>query len=263
MTAEPLLRMSDIGKRFGGVTALDSASISVAAGQVYGLIGPNGSGKTTLVNVATGFIRPDRGEVWFDGKRVDRMRSYQIARLGLVRTFQSSLCPARMTVMENMLLAAPGQTGESLLGIVLRYRAMRAEERAAEARALEILKTVNLVAKIDELAGNLSGGQKKLLGLGQALMVGPKLILLDEPVAGVNPVLVEEISAVIRKLCADGQNFLIVEHNMKFIRQTCHRIAVLDTGRVIAEGTPEDVLSREEVLSAYIARRPDSERRQA
>ena len=158
--------------------------------------------------------------------------------------------------MENMLLAPSGQTGEILRGLALRWRRVRAEERAHLDQARQILDTVKLGAKADEYAGDLSGGQKKLLALAQALMADPRLILLDEPVAGVHPVLAGEISAVIRRLRDQGRNFLIVEHNMSFIRRTCDRISVLDAGRVIAEGEPEAVLSRDDVLSAYLARRP-------
>ncbi|MCW5697514.1 MAG: ABC transporter ATP-binding protein [Bauldia sp.] len=254
MAAEPLLQVRDVARRFGGIVALDGVSLDVPAGIVFGLIGPNGSGKTTLLNIITGFVRADRGTVSFDGRPIRGLPSYRIARLGLSRTFQSSRCPQRMTVMENMLLAAANQSGESLGAAILQFRRVRAEERANLERAREILATVNLAAKVDELAGNLSGGQKKLLSLAQALMSEPKLILLDEPVAGVNPILVQEIGSVIRSLCDAGRNFLIVEHNMSFIRATCDRVAVLDTGRLIAEGEPDEVLARENVLRAYLAR---------
>jgi ABC-type branched-subunit amino acid transport system ATPase component len=256
LTADALLRVADIGKKFGGIAALAGVSVDVPEGVVYGLIGPNGSGKTTLFNVITGFTRPDRGSVSFNGRSIVGMSPDAVARLGLCRTFQSSLCPARLTVMENMLLAPRGQTGEALHGLVLRSARVRAEERAHVERARSILVTVKIGAKADEYAGNLSGGQKKLLLLAQALMAEPRLILLDEPVAGVHPVLAREIADLIRRLRDRGHNFLIVEHNMSFIRRACDRIAVLDAGRIIAEGEPESVLAREDVLSAYLARQP-------
>ena len=159
--------------------------------------------------------------------------------------------------MENMLLAPHGQTGERLSGLWLRWPKVKAEERRQIDRARSILATVNLASKENEYAGSLSGGQKKLLALGQALMAEPQLILLDEPVAGVHPVLAGEISEVIRRLKDQGRNFLIVEHNMSFVRRTCERVSVLDAGRVIAEGEPETVLSRADVLSAYLARHAD------
>ncbi len=254
MTADPFLSIRGVRKRFGGVTALDGVSLDVPAGAVFGLIGPNGSGKTTLFNVITGFIRTDAGAVFFEGRQVTGQKPHRVARLGLCRTFQASACPQRMTVMENMLLAAPEQTGESLLALVVRRGQVRQEERKNIGRARELLAIVNLGAKENEYAGSLSGGQRKLLSLAQALMAEPKLILLDEPVAGVNPVLAEEIAVVIRRLRSEGRNFLIVEHNMKFIRETCERVAVLDSGKVMAEGTPAEVLAREDVLRAYLAR---------
>jgi ABC-type branched-subunit amino acid transport system ATPase component len=255
LSAEPLLRVADVHKQFGGVAALRGVSLAVPEGVVYGLIGPNGSGKTSLFNVITGFIRADSGAVSFNGQILGKMTPDGVARLGICRTFQSSQCPGRMTVLENMLLAPHRQTGEAFRGLVFRHGRVRAEERAHLLRARSLLATVNLAAKEDEYAGNLSGGQKKLLALAQALMAEPRLILLDEPVAGVHPVLAGEIADVIRRLKDEGQNFLIVEHNMAFIRRTCDRISVLDAGRVIAEGDPGDVLSRNDVLSAYLGRR--------
>jgi len=258
MTAEPLLRVREVSKRFGGVVALDAVTLDVPAGGIYGLIGPNGSGKTTLINVVTGFLRADAGTVIFAGTRTERLAPHEVARLGLCRTFQASLAPQRMTVLENMLLAAPRQSGESLSRAAFAGRAVAAEERANLDKARALLGIVNLAAKGDELAGNLSGGQRKLLGLAQILMAEPRLILLDEPMAGVNPILMAEISSVIRRLRDEGRNFLVVEHNMKFIRETCDQVTVLDAGRVIAEGEPGEVLGRDEVLRAYLAR-PKSE----
>jgi len=254
-SARPLLSVRDVHKHFGGVAALAGVSLDVPAGMVYGLIGPNGSGKTTLFNIITGFLRADQGEVAFDGHALNGLRAHQVARLGLCRTFQASQSPEQMTVMENMLLAPQDQIGESLANMIFRSGAIRQQETANIARARELLAVVNLSSKADEYAGNLSGGQKKLLSLAQVLMAGPRLILLDEPVAGVNPLLVEEIATVVRRLREDGQNFLIVEHNMKFIRGSCDAISVLDAGRVIAAGEPRDVLRREDVLRAYLGRR--------
>ncbi len=255
MDAEPLLSVREVYKRFGGVTALDGVSVTVPAGLIYGLIGPNGSGKTTLFNVVTGFTAADAGNVSFAGQPLDRLAPYRVARLGLIRTFQATLCPLRMTVMENMLLAPQQQLGDSVANAFLRAAEVRRQEREHLERARALLETVNLADKADDYAGSLSGGQRKLLALAQALMAGPRLVLLDEPVAGVNPRLIEEIAAVIRRLRNDGQNFLIVEHNMHFIRTICDQVSVLDAGRVIAEGAAEDVLAREDVLRAYLGRR--------
>jgi ABC-type branched-subunit amino acid transport system ATPase component len=255
MDSEPLLVVRDIHKRFGGVTALDGVSVAVPAGLIYGLIGPNGSGKTTLFNVITGFTAADSGKVTFDARSLDNLPPYQIARRGLIRTFQASLCPQRMTVMENMLLAPRHQTGESIVYVFTRPAEVLRAERDNLERARALLAVVKLADKADDYAGSLSGGQKKLLMLAQALMAEPRLVLLDEPVAGVNPRLIGEIADVIRRLRDEGQNFLIVEHNMNFVRNICDQVTVLDAGRVIAEGAAADVLSRDDVLHAYLGRR--------
>lgn len=255
MAVEPLLTVRGVGKRFGGLVALNDVSITVPPGVIYGLIGPNGSGKSTLFNVITGFIPADSGTVSFDGRPVTGLKSYQIARLGLIRTFQATLCPRRMTVMENMLLAPQRQLGDKVVNLFARPAAVKAEEEAAVEKARRLLAIVNLADKGDDYAGALSGGQRKLLALAQALMAEPKLVLLDEPVAGVNPKLIGEIADVIRRLKAEGQNFLIVEHNMHFIRSLCDHVAVLDLGHVLAEGPADDVLAQENVLGAYLGRR--------
>lgn len=253
MTAE-LLQVRDIRKQFGGVVALDGVSLTVPAGMIFGLIGPNGSGKSTLFNIITGFMGADRGEISFEDRPLSGLQSWQIARLGLIRTFQTTLCPRQMTVMENMLLAPRGQAGDGVFNVFFRPGEVRREETANLQRARELLDVVNLGGKADEYAGSLSGGQRKLLALAQVLMAEPRLVLLDEPVAGVNPTLIGEIAHVIRRLRDQGQNFLIVEHNMQFIRSICDRVAVLDLGRVIAEGAAADVLSRDDVLEAYLGR---------
>jgi len=254
MSEQALLRVDDIRKRFGGLTALDGVSMQVEAGRVFGLIGPNGSGKTTLFNVITGFARPDHGQVVFDGERIDGLSPDKVARKGLCRTFQASLNPQRMTVMENMLLAPQNQVGETILNTILRIGRIREQEAEHLERAWEIMKLVKLDHQADTPAGSLSGGQKKLLMLGQALMLRPKLVLLDEPVAGVNPRLIDDIVEVIRKLQGQGQNFLIIEHNMQVVRQLCDTIHVLDAGKVLASGPTAETLQREEVLNAYLAR---------
>jgi ABC-type branched-subunit amino acid transport system ATPase component len=248
-----LLEVSGIAKRFSGVTALHDVSLGVEAGHIFGLVGPNGSGKTTLVNILSGFLKPDSGTIRFDGHNIERLAPYRVARLGLCRTFQITLNPSRMTVMENMLLAPRSQRGESLLRAPVGRGAVRADEAAHLERAWALLARVKLDGHADELAGGLSGGQKKLLALAQVLMAEPSLILLDEPVAGVNPRLIDDIIELLLTLRAEGQNFLVVEHNMHAVRRLCDRICVLDMGRVLAEGPPEEVLAREDVLRAYIS----------
>ncbi len=246
------LQIDGVRVVFGGITALDSVSMNVEPGRVHGLIGPNGSGKTTLFNVITGFIRPTAGHVYFHGKELTGLRPERIAQRGVVRTFQSSLNPEQMTVMENMLIGPTGQVGEGILNTVLKYRRMREQERANEEKAWRILELTNIAHQADTYVRELSGGQKKLLSLAQTLMADPHLILLDEPVAGVNPKLIDEILEVIDKLRSDGYNFLLVEHNMRVVRRICDSIHVLDAGNVLAEGAPEETLQRQEVLEAYL-----------
>jgi ABC-type branched-subunit amino acid transport system ATPase component len=252
MPDSEFLQVDGVRMTFGGITALDGVSLAVEPGRVHGLIGPNGSGKTTLFNIITGFLRPTAGQVHFRSETLTGLRPEKIAQRGLVRTFQSSLNPPQMTVMENMLLGPLGQIGEGILNTVLQYRRMRAQERANEEKAWRILAMVNMSHQADTFVSELSGGQKKLLSLAQTLMLEPHLILLDEPVAGVNPKLIDDILDVIDRLRGDGYNFLIVEHNMRVVRRICDRIHVLDAGQVLAEGEPHETLQREEVLEAYL-----------
>ncbi|WP_051693749.1 ABC transporter ATP-binding protein [Desulfohalovibrio reitneri] len=251
--AETLLNIQDVSKRFGGLTALDSVDLRVETGALAGLIGPNGSGKSTLFNIITGFLPSDEGSIRFRGEDVTGMPPFKIARLGLYRTFQMSLNPTQMTVMENMLLSPSGQVGESLLSCFLKPRSVKRQERENLERAREILDSVLLGDKMDEYVGNLSGGQKKLLALAKALMLDADLILLDEPVAGVNPALIEDIQETIQRLHRAGKNFLIVEHNMNFVRTVCDTVAVLDAGEIIASGDVEPTLNDPKVLEAYLA----------
>lgn len=248
-----LLEVDRVSRHFGGLIALNNVSLTAEEGQITGLIGPNGSGKTTLVNIISGFLRPTSGRITFAGQSIEGREPYRIARLGLCRTFQITLNPQRMTVMENMLLGAKQQLGESVLMAALKPRSVAAEERHNLERAWHLLEMVRLHNHANELAGGLSGGQKKLLALVQVLMAKPRLILLDEPVAGVNPRLIDDIVEVIKKLRDQGESFLIIEHNMAVIRELCDTICVLDMGQVLAEGPVETVLAREDVLRAYIA----------
>lgn len=248
-----MLAVENVQKRFGGLVALDDVSMQVDEGNIFGLIGPNGSGKTTLVNIISGFLKPTRGRITFEGKEIQGRSADHVARTGLCRTFQITLNPQTMTVMENMLLGATGQRGERVIAAALHPGKVRQQEQENLQRAWQLLEMVHLEGHADELAGSLSGGQKKLLSLVQVLMAQPRLILLDEPVAGVNPRLIEDIVDVIVKLREQGHTFLVIEHNMQVVRRMCDKICVLDMGHVLAEGEPEEVLSREDVLKAYIS----------
>ena len=253
MSTHVLLTVEAVSKHFGGIAALNGVSLEARSGEITGLIGPNGSGKSTLFNVITGFLPAQEGEIVFEGNRLKGLSPDSIARLGLFRSFQSSLNPQSMTVMENMLLCPQHQLGETILRSFLNPGQVKRQERQSLERAWQILDELLLADKADTCVGDLSGGQKKLLSIAQALMAEPHLILLDEPVAGVNPRLIDDILEAIARLRDKGQNFLIVEHNMQFVRQVCDRVYVLDAGEVLAAGPTVETLERDEVLEAYLA----------
>ncbi|MFM7191059.1 MAG: ABC transporter ATP-binding protein, partial [Microcystaceae cyanobacterium] len=213
----PLLQAQGLCKSFGGLKAVNEAQITVQKGSITGLIGPNGAGKTTLFNLLSNFIRPDRGEVLLDGEPIHTLSPHRIARQGCIRTFQVARVLSRLTVLENMLLATPQQTGEDFLQVWIKPQQVRQEERQNREKALEILESVGLLAKAQDYAGALSGGQRKLLEMARTLMTNPKLILLDEPAAGVNPTLIGQICEHILQWNQQGISFLIIEHNMDVI----------------------------------------------
>jgi branched-chain amino acid transport system ATP-binding protein len=226
----------------------------VEPGSITGLIGPNGAGKSTLFNCVSGFLRPQSGRVFLDGKRIDRRAPHRIARAGLVRTFQTPRALTRMTVLENVALAAPKHLGERLAGS-LAPRARR-REREARARATELLELVRLDRHAGELAGTLSGGERKLLDLVRALMAAPRILLLDEPMAGVSPTLrVELLDHILALRDRDGITLLIVEHDLDFVMRASDRVIVMNDGAVIAQGAPNEVRADERVVDAYLGAR--------
>lgn len=248
----PLLAASGLTKSFGGVKAVDNAEIEVATGSITGLIGPNGAGKTTLFNLLSNFIRTDRGRVIFDGEPVQQLQPYQIAQQGMVRTFQVARTLSRLSVMENMLLAAQKQTGENFWRVWFQSHQVTVEEKELRQQALALLESVGLAHMANEYAGALSGGQRKLLEMARALMTQPKLILLDEPAAGVNPTLINQICDRILTWNREGMTFLIIEHNMDVIMSLCDRVWVLAEGRNLAVGTPAQIQRNPQVLEAYL-----------
>ncbi|MBI2161036.1 MAG: ABC transporter ATP-binding protein [Candidatus Rokubacteria bacterium] len=234
--ATPVLEIDGLSKRFGGVAAVDGVSLSLEPGRIYGLIGPNGSGKTTLFNCITGIERRDAGRVMFNGERIDGLKPYEIARKGIGRTFQVIRVFPELSALENLLVVTRGGLAD------------------AEARALELLRFVRLEGLRNEYAGNLSYGQQKLVEFVRVLMRDPSLILLDEPAAGVNRTLLNDLLDAVRRLRDEGRTVLLVEHDMKVVMGLCETVFVLDHGEKIAEGEPGVIQTDERVIEAYFGR---------
>jgi len=249
----PILEVEGVVKRFGGILAVDAATFDVEERSVTALIGPNGAGKTTLFNVITGFYRADRGSIRFQGREIIRRPPHVVARLGMVRTFQITKALARMPVIDNMMLAAPEQPGEHLVNLVLRPGASLRREQEVRARAEELLEVFQLAGLRDEYAGVLSGGQRKLLEFARALMAEPKMLLLDEPMAGINPTLGARLLEHMQTLRSErGVTFLFVEHDMEVVMGHSDRVIVMAEGKVIASGPPEEVRRDRRVIDAYL-----------
>ncbi|MGD9676335.1 MAG: ABC transporter ATP-binding protein [Candidatus Bipolaricaulia bacterium] len=248
-----MLEIDRLSKRFGGVRAVDGCSFSVETATITGLIGPNGAGKTTLFNLLTGTLRPDAGHVRLEGRDITRCPPHRVFRSGIGRTFQIPREFRNMTVVENLMTAFPNQLGERIWNPFLRSRAVSRQDGAARDKALEVLEFLELVPVAHEQAGNLSGGQKKLLELARTMMSEPRLLLLDEPAAGVNRTLLHRLADSIRRLCAEcGVTILLVEHDMDFVMRLCHPVVVMSEGRVLAEGSPFDIQRDPRVLDAYL-----------
>ena len=250
-----LLDVRGVSRSFYGVHALRGVHLSVEAGRITGLIGPNGAGKTTLFNCVSGLVPPDSGSVTFDGRDITGLRPDRVSRAGLVRTFQIARGFPRLTVLENLLLYGREQLGERLATALLRPARIASQEAALRQLAFEVAQRLNLMPVLNSTAAELSGGQKKLLEIGRALMAGPKLILLDEPVAGVNPALAREIAHHLRTLVGEGMTVLLIEHHMDTVAQLCDRVVVLAEGRNLAEGSFAEIAGNEDVQEAYMGRR--------
>ena len=255
-----LLEVQGLSKHFGGLAAVSDASFAVAEGSITALIGPNGAGKTTVFNLVSGFLRPDGGAIYFSGRRIDGLRGDIVARAGLVRAFQAPRVLTRMSVLENMLLAAKDQPGERLgLGWIAPRRVAK-REREVRAQALEILDLVRLRHLSGAYAGTLSGGQRKLLEFGRALMVEPRMILLDEPMAGVAPALALQLLDHVQELRdRQGATVFVIEHDMDIVMSISDRVIVMDEGRVIADGSPQVIQGNDRVIEAYLGTLAQSE----
>ncbi|MFN4279780.1 ABC transporter ATP-binding protein [Thermosynechococcus sp.] len=247
-----LLVATGLCKSFGGIRAVDHADIRVARGSITGLIGPNGAGKTTLFNLLCNFVTPDQGRVIFDGVPISHLPPHRVALQGLLRTFQVPRVLSRLSVLENMLLAAPLQTGEKFWNSWLHPLRIRQEEQDLRQRAWAILESVGLAAKANDYAGALSGGQRKLLEMARVMMHRPRMVLLDEPAAGVNPTLINQICEHILRWNQEGVTFLIIEHNMDVVMSLCQHIWVLAEGKNLADGSPREIQTNPEVLRAYL-----------
>ncbi len=250
---DPILVAAEVTKTFGGLRAVDVDALEVQRGAITGLIGPNGAGKTTFFNVLTGFDRPDTGRWTFDGKPMSGMPAHRVARSGMVRTFQLTKALGRMTVLDNMKLAAVGQRGEHFLPALL-PPLWRAQETAIEARAEGLLEYFNMIHMRDEFAATLSGGQRKLLEMARALMVEPTMVMLDEPMAGVNPALTQSLLGHVTGLRDEGMTVLFVEHDMDVVMGISDWVVCMAQGQIIAEGTPEAIARNPEVIDAYLGR---------
>jgi branched-chain amino acid transport system ATP-binding protein len=252
VTAQPLLAVRGLTKRYFGLTAVDDLSYDVEAGSIVGLIGPNGSGKSTSIDCVSGFQGVDGGEWSLDGQPLRGMAPHRIAHLGLTRTFQTVRAYDELSLLDNLRVAAQESDGHGWLAALRRSAGLRESESKAATRAGELLESVGLSRYADAPAAILSYGQRKLLAIAASVMARPRLVILDEPVAGVNPTMVRHIEEVVRRLNAEGVTLLIVEHNVDFIMNLCNHVVVLESGCKIADGPPSVIRRDPRVLSAYL-----------
>ena len=254
---DPILVIDHVKKSFGGLTAVDVDHLEIPRGVITALIGPNGAGKTTLFNLLTGFDSPDTGAWSFQGNQLAGVSSFKVAKMGQVRTFQLTKALSLLTVLENMKLGAKNQTGEKLLNSLFPFL-WRKQDNELEVKAMELLKKFKLDAKKDDFAASLSGGQRKLLEMARALMTDPVLVMLDEPMAGVNPALTQSLLEHVLNLKKEGMTVLFVEHDMHMVRHIADWVVVMAEGKVVAEGAPDTVMKEQAVIDAYLGAHQDT-----
>jgi neutral amino acid transport system ATP-binding protein len=255
---DPILVVDGVSRTFGGLKAVDVEHLEIPRGAITALIGPNGAGKTTLFNLLTGFDKPDTGSWTFEGTPIGGMAAFKVARMGQVRTFQLTKALGLLTVMDNMLLGAKAQVGENLFRAVLPFL-WRQQETDNRVKALDLLARFKLDTKKDDYAASLSGGQRKLLEMARALMSDPTLVMLDEPMAGVNPALTQSLLDHILNLKAEGMSVLFVEHDMHMVRHIADWVIVMAEGKVVAEGDPHEVMRNQAVIDAYLGQHHDED----
>ena len=250
-----ILQINNISKYFGGLAAVSNCSLNIKKGSITGVIGPNGSGKTTLFNLIAGNLKPNSGKVIFNKEEITSIPSYELFSKGLLRTFQIAHEFTNLTVLENLMMVPGNQSGEKLMTALLNPKLVKQEEEVVKQKAYEVIDFLNLKHLSNELAGNLSGGQKKLLELGRTMMVDAKIVLLDEVGAGVNRTLLKDIGTAIQRLNKEkGYTFCMIEHDMDFIKRMCDPVIVMAEGSVLFEGTPEEVMKNEKVIESYLGR---------
>jgi branched-chain amino acid transport system ATP-binding protein len=255
---DPIITIDNVSRKFGGLVAVDVEHLEIPRGAITALIGPNGAGKTTLFNLLTGFDKPDTGTWNFEGKSLAGIPAFKVAQMGQVRTFQLTKALSLLTVLQNMKLGAKDQRGEKLMFSIFPFL-WKAKEQEIEEKALELLKRFKLDTKKDDFAASLSGGQRKLLEMARALMTDPVLVMLDEPMAGVNPALTQSLLEHVLNLKSEGMTVLFVEHDMHMVRHIADWVVVMAEGRVVAEGPPDEVMKNTAVIDAYLGSHQDTD----